>query len=253
MVAAADRAYPPWAQRQQRFERFVTSEDELRAAIRSLASPNTSGTARLSGGGRIVICAPFSVSAPIVIPFQAPAITICSAAPVPIRSVGVLATLFDVRAFLFTVEDLLVLADSAGNGFTAFVTLSGDSTAGASSAGCVIRGNKVQVDRILVDASTGDSDDGQLLDNWQLDELNGAHAASVYIDSNRWLVRGNTIKDGGGDSITVDVNGAACRLLGNDLGFGDITTTLSGGGGIIDGNCRKGVITAPGDTIGDNS
>lgn len=249
-----DRAYDAIGLRVQRYNRIATSEDELRAEIKSLAGVNSSGS-RLTPGGRIMICAPFTVSSPIIIPPEAPGITICAASMVPIRSRGNLSTLFDVRAEFFAVEGLFVDADSAGNGFTTFVTLTGNAASGRSGTFCTVRGNRVMVDRILVDASAGDCSDGQLVDNIQVNELNGSHSASVFIDSNRWLVRGNTIKDGGGDSITIDANASECRVIGNDLGFGDYTSTASSGGNTFSGNVRTGVVTAHAtdDTLGGNT
>lgn len=244
-MADVDRFYGPWDARVQRYWRFVTTEKELRGAIKSLAEQAVDGN-RVTPGGRVMICAPLTVGRPVVIPKQAAGITICSSSYVPIRARGNISTFLDVRAPLFTVEGLFLDADAGGNGFTTFVTLSGDSASGFDSGEATIRANRVRVDRVLVDASTGDSSDGQLLDNIQLDELNGAHAVSVFIDSNRWTVSKNTIKDGGAGvgSLVVGANGRDVGIENNDFGFGDVTTNASGGGNTIFANRRTGVITA---------
>lgn len=244
-MAELDRFYGPWDARTQRYWRFVTTEKELRGAVKSLAAQAVDGN-RVTPGGRIMICAPLTLSRPLVIPKQAAGITICASSYVPVRARGLVATFLDVRAPLFTVEGLFLDADASGNGFTTFVTLSGVAASGLTSGDATIRGNKLNVDRILVDASVGGSTDGQLIDNEQLGELHGAHAVSVFIDSNRWTVSKNTIKDGGAGagSLVVGANGRDVGIENNDFGLGDVTTNASAGGNTIFANRRTGVITA---------
>jgi hypothetical protein len=256
MVSSA-RAYGPWDLRQEKFRRNVTSEDELRKAIRSLAS--THAAARMTTGGLIVICAPIVLTAPVTIPETTPGLTITSAAKFPIRSRGVISTAFQVQAELVTIRDLFVyLTTNPATGFaqdyfTTFVTALAPVTSGRSSTRLSVLDNDVFCDRIYVDSAAGLASDTHVRGNRQ-SEANAAHSAAIVIDSPDCRVVDNNCAAGGTDTITVAANGSRCSLRGNHIGGGTITTNASAGLNTIVGNVNCGVITAAGsDAVGNNS
>ena len=219
-----DRAYGPLAERQERWERHVSDERELRRAI-SLYSRSAASN-RTAPGGCIIISAPMSLSRPVII--ATPGLRITASSRFPITPTGVLATVFDVRAEMIHIDSLYIYAASINNYATTFVTLTGSSDVGRGSTACTVRDCRVYCDRLLVDASAGDSDVLVLEDNIQIG-INAAHAGSVVIDSRFALVSGNILNSGASASITLSANAGDAAVYGNDLGGGAITSSASSG------------------------
>lgn len=239
-MVAASRAYGPWDARQQRSIRYAYSEDDFRRFITLFTQEAALvGGLPFSGGG-IVIAGPMSVTKPLVIPAGCGGLTIFAPARYPIYPVGVLDTLFDVRATLVTIRDLFCASRSASNMFTTFVTV------GAGGANHLrVLDNYVVADRVYVESAANAPNDCMVRDNVQ-SKINATHAAPIVVHGGRTKVHGNSVTDGGGDGITVGAGGDFCSIKGNDLRGADITTTASDGSNAVDGNTQCGTLTLHG-------
>ncbi len=204
--------------RQLAYTRPVYDEASMRAAIAEAARADP--TTLRGGGLTALIVSPFTTTKTFIIPRTATGFNIISNSRVPIKARGILASLFDVRADFVTIRGLFVFANSLTNYFTSFVITTG------SPNNTIVDDNVVTADRIFV---TDGGDSASIRDNYQT-RVNATHAAPI-VAHNSTLVEGNTLHDGGGDSITV--TGSHCRLLANDTGGGDITTTAGTGSNIL--------------------
>lgn len=229
------------AQASQQAERPVASEAELRRAIGELAARfNINQTAGFGGG--ILLTGPFTIRSTIIIPERCPGLTIRAAGRFPIRAGSTaLAAMFDVRAEMVTIRDLLVYGDTAGY-FTTFVTIGSTFSAGRSANNCRLLHNDLFVDRIFVD-SGGEADESLIEGNRQV-EANASHSATISTTSPRVRIVNNPLlSDGGGDTVTLGALAANCVVAGNDLNGGDVTSSASDGGNRIYGNTNPGTIT----------
>lgn len=233
-----ERAYGSGAARQQRGQRFVYSEVDFRRAITLLLADLTTVGGRPFSGGGLVFAGTFEVTRPLVIPAECAGVTIFAAARFPIFPVGVVASLFDVRAPLVTIRDLLCASRSATHLFSAFVTV------GNSGADHLrVLDNYVVADRVYVESATNDPNDCQVIGNVQ-SHISGTHAAPIVVHGGRAKIERNNVADGGGDGITVGAGGDFASIKGNDLRGADITTSASDGHNVIDGNTQCGTITS---------
>lgn len=254
-------------QQQGGVERYVTSEDELRRAIGEVAarfSVDASGFP-VALGGSIVIAKTFTVKAEITIPPQASLLSIralsgCAILPDTLDQ----GTLFNVQAAFIKIRDLFVFYKSTAGTptscFNIFVELEdvaaitvGGTSINVNPENCHVTGCTFYGDRLFVDGSGGTGDDARIIDNW-MTEANGSHSAALVFDSSRCAARGNTLSDGGGDTVTLSTNASECMIIGNDCGNGDITSSASGGYNVISGNVRTGALAWHGtDAVGLNT
>lgn len=228
----------------------VRSEAELRAAIGAVVGrfrydPTSGGVAF---GGAIVLAAPFKVKAPIIIPGKAVGLRI--------RGIGYpihanepdQGVLFDVRAPYVRIEGIFAYGVASAF-FNTFAELNAGGYADRASTvalypnNCTVRECIAYTDRLFVDATAGNADDCRVLD-CECIEANATHYAPVYIDSSDCRVVRCGLPDGGGDTITVGANGERAKIVDNDCGGGDITTSASAGYNKIDGNTQAGTISS---------
>lgn len=232
----------------------VPSYAELLNAITNIASRGA-GNALAALGGSICIIAPFNDwAAPVIIPEECPGLTIRAISLFPLRAAtAAVSSMFDVRAEFVTIKDIFSYGDADGY-FTTFATTGSSFTSGRSANNLRLFNNVCFADRVFVDASSGKCDDAQIVGNWQ-NEANASHSAAIVVDSPGALVSGNSLEDGGGDSITVGANASRCAVVGNDCGGGDITSNASGGFNTISANRGVGAVVAAGtdDSAGGNT
>lgn len=250
MITAGRNSGPAPSDRDP-WETTAGDEDELRRKLAQFASYSVDSGNRLSGGGRIVLTRQIVFSRPVII--TAPQITIVQAAPFPLSATTLLDCLFDVRAYNVTLEGIYFYAPTAARLCTALVRATYDGIDFLTPAQFTMTRCSAYCDQLFVDDSAGAAPYARVLDCHQV-ELNATHAAPIYLDSYGARARGNSLVDGGGDSITVGANGEACEIAGNDCGGGDITTSASLGFNTIVGNIKTGAIAvAAGDAAGLNS
>lgn len=257
-LAPPSQLATPHAQR----ERYVTSEDELISAIGEVAHRSSIAASgqTIAFGGEIVIASSMVMrKTPILIPYQCAGLTIRALAGMGlIPFEGDQGVIFRAEAALLTLRDLFVAfggtLETPTAWFNTLVEAYDPSTAGYDAEGLTIERCRLYVDRIFVDESEGNCDNASIAFNHIISAPNGTHAASIVLDSRGQVACYNVLDDGGGDSITVENDGESCRLIGNDLGGGDITSSASGGLNSIWSNVRSGTITAAGtDSQGGNT
>lgn len=228
-------------QQHSRLEHTAKTEQQLRVALREIALLATSRPFAAVGAS-ICIAASFRVSETVAIATSG--LRIFALSYVPIFADGALAALFDVRAGAesVTIEGLAVHGVSSGSGFARFVTVSDPDGTNDKAKYLRLLRNVVTVDHIIVDDSAGLAESAFIIDNVQAGSL-GTHSASISCDSPRWVIRGNTIKDGGGDAILLGAAANRCRITENDLDGADLTTSGSGGVTAISDNVDCGTLT----------
>lgn len=234
-------------------ERYVRTNAELRAAIGECAAAGQSagagaGDVNVPFGFSICMVGPIRISEPIIIPVECSGLHIRQIGRVPLLPDGVVSTVFDVRAALVTIADLLVVSESTADMFTAFVTL------GASQADrCRVLHNHVVADQVFLSDASNDATKCIILGNQQQDVNGGAHGAPIVINGSRNTVQANCLEDGGGDAVTV-ATGSRNRITGNFCNGADITTTASSGYNAVWYNDEVGTLTLHGtDSSGGNT
>lgn len=225
------------------WEATATDEDDLRRKLSLFASYNTTSGNRLSGSGRIILTRPMTFTRPVIV--KSPQVTIVQAAQFPLTATTLLDCLFDVRAYNVTLDGIYFYAASAATLCTALVRATYDGTDFLTPTQLTMTRCSAYCDQIFVDDSGGNASYARILDCHQA-ELNATHGAPIYLNSYGQRARGNSIIDGGGDSITVGATGEACEVAFNDCGGGDITTSASLGFNTIVGNTKTGARTIAG-------
>lgn len=224
-------------------ERYVKTNAELRAAIGECAAAGQTsgagaGDVNVPFGFSICLVAPIRISEPIVIPVECSGLHIRQLGRVPLLPDGVVSTVFDVRAALVTISDLLAVSESIADMFTTFVTL------GATQADrCRVLHNHVVADRVFLSDASNDATKCLIIGNQQ-QHVNSTHDVPIVINGSRNTVEANHLanSDGATDVITV-ASGARNRILGNYCDGGGITTTASGGYNAVWFNDEAGAIT----------
>lgn len=243
-------------------ERYVTSEDELRAAIAEVAARLNAvqfggvGYA-YAAGGSITIAKTFTVSSTVLISPYCPFLTIRSLSDSMLVAVAeAQEALFEVRADHVTIDGVTAYWGLSGNSakwFDTFVKI--PSGGGFSASSLTISRCRMWVDRMFVDESADDARGAKIV-NCFMDAATGSAGAPVVMNSARQMLSGCTLDVGGsGDAVTVGSDAEYCRVLGCDLGYGDYTSTASFGSNTFSGNTRVGTVTAHAtdDTLGGNT
>jgi hypothetical protein len=260
MVAARVSPFPSRARVRPAFPsigqgaRFieVTTEDQLRAAL--TPRDTSSIAARVADvGRRIVITAPITLKAPIIIDASLAGTTIESHGKLPIFCGVDGIDAFDVRAPLVTIRDLLITSPdvtgtTGGPGFARAVVFK----AGANN-GRLLDVDVYGCDSLVVGEDGADSCHVR---GCEVLVTSSANANAVTVDGTDWRITANTL-DGAGTGLAVEVtaNGGRCAIVGNDCGTSGITTSASAGSNTISANTRAGVVTAHAtdDTLGGNT
>lgn len=238
------RAYGPWDTRQQRSVRFVYSEDDWRRAITSIIKQSTADGERRQSSGGIVFGGPFTVSRPLMLPAGCGGLTIVSPTRFPIRAVGVVDCLFDVRVNNITIVGVLAYATgpSASDYFTSFCK--------TSTSACTmtrIRDCEAWCDRLFVDDGT--SGGHRIIDCDQF-EINSTHSIPVVFGSSGNTVRGCFISGGAEVGVSVEAAAAENSIVDNRWtnvdagGLGCVNSALSAGSNVITGNRGELTVTA---------
>lgn len=217
----------------------VRSEDELR---RALTPKDTTTTAALvaNTGRRIVIAAPITLKASVVIAATLPGTTIEAHGHIPIYCGVDGIDAFDVQAALVTLRGLLLTS----------TTLTGAASLGEFATCVRVRAN-ADFCRVL-DCHTYDCDSllvaedtaGEgMIRGCAVGVTSSATANCVTIDALGWRIEHN-ILDGSGVALAVEVtvNGGRCAIVGNDCATDGITTSASSGSNTISANTRAGTI-----------
>ena len=229
-------------------ERYVDSEDKLRAAIGEIA---TLGLRTFGVGSdpdapiprfgvKIVLTGTISISSTITIPPECSGLTLLGGGGMVVPgAVGI--TAFNVQARFVTFDAFSCVSPDPTNYFGLFVNTE-DAGAGydapyiISLRRCLLG----STDRLFVET---DGNGGHIIDGCLQAKFSGATSAPVVFIGSRSVMINTTLSDGGGDSVTVSGAASGCRIIGNDCGGGDVTTSASAGGNVIVGNVRVGTIT----------
>jgi len=230
----------------------VATEDELRVA---LTPRDTTTIAALVAqtGRRIVIVAPITLKAPIIIDASLPGTVIESHGKLPVFCGVDGIDAFVVRAGLCTIRDLLITSpDVTGNAgtihFRNAVTVeeSADNLrlTNVDTFGCTS----------LVVGAVGCRDG--TVSGCNVLVTSGDNGPAIQVDGTGWRITGNLL-DGSGAGLAVEVtaNGGRCAIVGNDCNGDGITTSAGVGSNTISANTNAGVVTAHGtdNTTGANT
>jgi hypothetical protein len=236
-----------------RLTREVRCESQLLVAIAELSAPRA-GFADLDidetpTGGEIVIAAPFTIGATIVVPPEGMCITFRSAGYAAITPRVAISSMFLVEAAAVSFIALFCSAAGLSSCAETFVRIG--SVGGTAGKDITVERCIVIADRVFVDEHGATN---AIISRNRQTELSATHAAAI-VCLNPCLIEGNTLADGGGDSITLGAFAQGSRIIGNHTGGGDITTTAATDGSTIVGNVMGGgAITAnAGDAVGLNA
>lgn len=235
-------------QQQVQSERYVDSEDKLRAAIGEIAALGlrTFGVGSDPDapiprfGVKIVLAGTISISSMVTIPPECSGLTLLGGGGMVVPGAAGI-TAFDVQARFVTFDAFSCVSPDPTNYFSLFVNTS-DAGAGydapyiISLRRCLLW----STDRLFVET---DGNGGHIIDGCLQAKFSGATSAPVVFRGARSILSGTTLSDGGGDSVTVTGAASGCRIIGNDCGGGDITSSASVGSNVIMGNVRTGTIT----------
>lgn len=220
--------------------REVRTEDELRQALQPL-DVLTSSTVVAQTGRRIVITAPITLKAPVIIDASLPGTIIEANGYLPITCGVDGIDAFEVRASICTIRGLL---------FTSAV-LGGVATLG-QFATCVRVKANIGFCRIL-DCHVLDCESLAVVEGLAGDGIIrgcrvGSPTASgidcVAIDGDGWRVEGNWLNVNGiGVAVRVTANGEKTTITGNNCANCGVTTSASMGFNTIYGNTSAGTIT----------
>ena len=230
--------------------REVRTEDELRQALTPL-DVGTIAALLANTGRRIVITAPITLKAPIIIDASLPGTVIESHGKLPVFCGVDGIDAFDVRAILCTIRGLLITSPNV-TGNTSTLTFGAAVLANAD-------GLRVQdVDTFGCDSLVvGETDvDDVHVTGCKVLVTSGNNAPAVYVDGERWRIIGNSL-DGSGTGVAV-LAGAASQyaaIVGNDCSGDGITTSAGLGSNTISANTNAGAVTAHAtdDALGGNT
>lgn len=222
----------------------VTSEQQLRNAIGTLAARGA-GSDLASLGGGIVIVSPLTISSPIIIPEECAGITIRSIAKVPVTAATpALSALFDVRAEFVSIKDMFVYGTPEGY-FDTFVLVTGSPIVGRSAKWLSVTDNIAFVNRLYVDDTADEAPAATIHNNKQVAADIGHPSASIVIGSIAVSIVDNSIEGGSAgdvDQILFNVNGGYSTIRGNYLDERNINTSLGLGHNAIVGNYALKVV-----------
>lgn len=221
----------------------VRTEAELQQAIGRYAAAGVAGEAqgvRSGLGCEIVVAGPLSITTPIVIPSTCNGLIIRGAGLVPITAAASMAHMFLINGQKVRLRDLMCLATSQEVAAAMFVQIGDEDFAGA---GFLAQDCYVVADRVFDDPEGRAS--GARLVRIEHEILSDTPAGDpvVRLNANECLVEGGNYQDGLGDTVQMGASAARCRVIGADLGGGDVTTTGSGGFHTVIGNTGRGTIT----------
>lgn len=218
----------------------VTSEQELLNAITACATRGATATLA-SFGSSILIAAPITVSARIVIPPECAGLTIRANSRFPISAATpAINGLFEVAAEYVTIRDLFVFGDADGY-FTTFVRTPSSFEPGRSSKGLSVIHNLVMTDVLYSDGSVGNAQEALVADNEQPSVPNAILAGRrLSFNSIRCRAHHNVLRDNGGTVIATSSQASDCVFMGNHTGGGDIDVTVGAGGNTVIGNVTEG-------------
>ena len=244
-------------------EHYVYSEEGLLRALAEVSNRfrfDAAGTPSALGGS-IVIAAPFTVKATVVIPPRCTGLTIRGLPGATLLpNAADQGVLFNLQAQLVTIRDLFAFYKAEGGTPTAWFNVFVEASLGAPVDGviigpsmCRIRDCVVLADKLYVDTTTDDAAETIVADNW-CNEANATHEAAIHFNSGRMIARGNVVQDGGSNSVTVGSDGESCKIVENELGYGGVDTASSLGSNVVWGNTRTGALTLHGtDASGGNT
>lgn len=246
------------AQATQQVFREVRTEDELRAALQPLAV-TTAAALLASTGRRIVITAPITLRAPIVIPETLPGTIIESHGFLPLSPGVDGIDAFVIRTALVVIRDILLYADVTNNRRfnRAFVMVDTGAVAGVGPTGARITNiEALGINQFLADETTSGADDGWI-DRCSMQRFsNDVNADGIVLNSPDWRVT-NSKMNGVGTGIGMRVNASGSRIVitGNDFSGDGVNTAASVvGGNIISSNTLCGAVVVGGtDVVGLNT
>lgn len=231
----------------------VSTENELLSAVSAIASSGVPGT--------IVIVAPFTISAPVVIPSACAGLTIKAAGKFDIGASGAVSSMFDVRAEQVTIRDIYsfntaALINSTGNKFRTFVTSTLGQSGTSNSVRPALLNNIVFTARFYVEANTiGVADYGapSLIDNVCRSPDSESEAMVEIQTSGARLIGNRFVPDSIAfvfdDSLGSGVLGGNAMFVGNSWGGGSVDTSDAAAGSIFSANRDYGTQTLHADDI----
>lgn len=226
----------------------VRTVTQLRNAIGRVVAEMKTASSSMRTGAELVLTAPITLDAPIILPPEVRGLTISGRAPLLAASAS-LACAFDVRAREVTLRGLHAIGTSSAF-FVAFVRVTTSAGIGTRVRDCT-----VDADRLFVITSdAGNSVTDSIIEGNVCRKISLTADPAVELRGLLHQVRGNVLPDGGGDSIVLRAFGGACVIGGNIILGGDITTSASLGANTIFGNTGANTITGAGsDQIGLNA
>lgn len=241
--------------------REVRTEDELRVALQP-GDVTTIAALLANTGRRIVITAPITLKAPIVIPESMPGTIIESHGFIPLTPGVDGIDAFEIRAPLVIIRDVLLYADliNSRRFNRAFVMVdSGVTIAGSSvspTSARIVNVEALGVNQFLVDETTNDASDGWI-DRCSMQRFaNDVNADGVSLNSSDWRITNSKMQGvGTGIAVRVGTNGSRTLIMGNYFGGDGVDTSASAGGeNVISSNVNAGTIVNTGtDRVGLNS
>jgi len=237
--------------------REVRTEDELRVALQP---PDVTTVAALlaSSGRRIVITAPITLKAPIIIPETMPGTIIESHGFIPLTPGVDGIDAFEIRAPFVIIRDVL-LVGSEKRFNRAFVMNGGTTVAGTivnPTSARIVNVEALGVNQFLVDETTNDASDGWI-DRCSMQRFaNDVNVDGVSLNSSDWRITNSKMQGvGTGIAVRVGTNGSRALIMGNYFGGDGVDTSASAGGeNVISSNVNAGTIVNTGtDRVGLNS
>lgn len=230
----------------QQVAKEVRTENELRQALQPL---DTSSLASLvaNTGRRIIITAPITLKAPIIIEASLPGTVIESNGYLPITCGTDGIDAFEVRAPLCTLSGLLFYHDTttSPNRFRYAISVGSSGANGVRITDCHCMGAQTFISNRLVGSPS----------DWRVSGCVIATTGVVAgpgIDTGgiNWSIESCSLQGSAGDvAVLIAGGGGACAIVGNDMANDGITTSASGGLNFIVGNTRAGALTTHGTDI----
>lgn len=233
--------------------REVRTEDELRQALTPTSvAPITQTLANV--GRRIVIAAPITLKAPIVIAPQMAGTVIESHGYLPITCAVDGIDAFDVRAPLVTLRGLLITSPAIDgvSGGLAFDRAVRISTGGSECRVIDVHGFGVDC---LVEGAAG-VDGCQVRHSTIGAGGNGTDRFGVIFDGTGWRIHGNSLQGAGtGVAVYGGTSSGSSSIVGNDCSGAGIATSAGAGSNTISANTNAGAVTAHAtdDALGGNT
>lgn len=221
-------------QQQARLERYVTTEAQLRGAIREVALRFNADRRDATFGARIVIAAAMMLRALITIPAQCVGLTIDGGRN-RLSALTALDSVFVVHASHVTIEN--VITPAAGAEIDAVVAI-GTTCSYFRLLHCTSAAN-----RLFVETAAAFTNDAIIMGNIMEADVATRADTIMQIHGNRPGIIGNNCSESLGGFITVGAGGLKARVVGNEAGDGAIVTTASDGSNVVDGNTGCGTLT----------